>query len=100
MSDYAVQIFHDAVTTGRHVCYLKPECRLPMMYIDDCLRSVHEVMSAPAEKLKVRTYNVAAMSFTPEELLVAIRKIVPELQLGYKVDARQKIGELKCGLLD
>ena len=45
--DYAVQIFHDALTTGRHTCYLEPDCRLPMMYIDDCLRSLHEYMAAP-----------------------------------------------------
>ena len=45
--DYAVQIFHDALTTGHHTCYLKPDTRLPMMYIDDCLNSLHQMMSAP-----------------------------------------------------
>ena len=65
-SDYAVQIFHDALTTGRHRCYLRPDARLPMMYIDDCLRALYEMMTAREEDLSCRTYNVAAMSFTPE----------------------------------
>jgi threonine 3-dehydrogenase len=54
LSDYAVQIFHDALKTGRHTCYLKPDTRLPMMYIDDCLRSLFEMMVAPEEKLTSR----------------------------------------------
>jgi len=90
-TDYAVQIFHDALTTGHHTCYLKPDTRLPMMYIDDCLNSLHQMMSAPKSNLSTRTYNVAAMSFTPDELFKAVKKHVPHLQITYKVDARQKI---------
>jgi threonine 3-dehydrogenase len=90
-TDYAVQIFHDALTTGHHTCYLKPDTRLPMMYIDDCLNSLHQMMAAPKESLSTRTYNVAAMSFTPDELFTAVKKHVPHLQISYKVDARQKI---------
>ena len=67
-TDYAVQIFHDALTTETHRCYLRPDTRLPMMYIDDCLRGTIEYMLAPAEQLSTRTYNVHAMSFTPEEI--------------------------------
>lgn len=92
-TDYAVQIFHDALTTRqagrycpimcadllcpnilkkgdcrRHKCYLRPDTRLPMMYIDDCLRGTIEYMLAPREQLSTRTYNVHAMSFTPEEI--------------------------------
>merc|ERR1719367_742776 len=90
-TDYAVQIFHDALTTGKHVCYLEPDTRLPMMYIDDCLRGTIEYMMAPKEGLSTRTYNVHAMSFTPEEIFKAVKKHVPHLQITYKVDARQKI---------
>merc|ERR1719367_1883366 len=90
-TDYAVQIFHDALTTGHHKCYLKPETRLPMMYIDDCLNSLHQMMSAPRTALSTRTYNVAAMPFTPAELFEAVKKHVPHLQITYKADARQKI---------
>jgi len=92
-TDYAVQIFHDALTTGKHVCYLRPDTRLPMMYIDDCLRSTIEYMLAPAEGLTTRTYNVHAMSFTPEELHKEVQKWVPELEIEYKVDSRQNIAD-------
>ena len=64
-----------------------------MMYIDDCLKSLHDVMAAPASSLSTRTYNVAAMSFTPNELFEAVRKYVPNLEIEYKVDGRQQIGE-------
>ena len=66
-----------------------------MMYIDDCLRSLTEYMTAPAESLTVRTYNVGAMSFTPEELFTAVKRRVPELEIEYKPDARQGIGMAK-----
>ena len=58
--DYAVQIFHDALQSGRHECYLSENTRLPMMYIDDCLRSLYEVMVAQEENLSCRTYNVVS----------------------------------------
>ena len=91
--DYACQIFHDALQTGHHVCFLKPDTRLPMMYIDDCLRSMTEFLIIPADQLRLRTYNVHAMSFTPEELATAIRKYVPHLKVTYKPDSRQNIGQ-------
>ena len=72
-TDYAVQIFHDALTTGHHKCYLRPDTRLPMMYIDDCLRGTIEYMMAPKEQLSTRTYNVHAMSFTPEEIFDEVK---------------------------
>ena len=87
-----MQIFHDALTSGKHSCYLRPDCMLPMMYIDDCLQSLHSIMIAPDDQLSCRVYNVAAMSFTPEMILKEIRKHVPDLQIEYKVDDRQKIG--------
>lgn len=93
-TDYAVQIFHDAIKTGKFQCNLKPDTRLPMMYIDDCLKATLEVMEAPAEALTMRTYNISAMSFTPEELAQEVQKHIPELQVTYNVDeVRQAIGE-------
>ncbi|OXB61917.1 hypothetical protein ASZ78_001720 [Callipepla squamata] len=93
-TDYAVQIFHDAIKTGKFECNLKPDTRLPMMYIDDCLKATLEVMEAPAEALSMRTYNISAMSFTPEELAQEVQKHVPELQVTYNVDAvRQAIAD-------
>ncbi|KAF2979897.1 hypothetical protein EK904_009170 [Melospiza melodia maxima] len=93
-SDYAVKIFHDAIKTGKFKCYLRPDTRLPMMYIDDCLKATLEIMEAPAEALTMRTYNISAMSFTPEELAQEVQKYVPELQMTYNVDqVRQAIAD-------
>ncbi|XP_041421034.1 L-threonine 3-dehydrogenase, mitochondrial isoform X1 [Xenopus laevis] len=93
-TDYAVQIFHDAIKTGRFTCNLKPDTRLPMMYIDDCLKATLEVMEAPASSLTMRTYNINAMSFTPEELAEEVQKHMPELEVNYDVDAvRQAIAD-------
>ncbi|CAG0917228.1 unnamed protein product [Notodromas monacha] len=92
-TDYAVQIFHDALKTGKYECYLKPDTMLPMMYIDDCLRSLTEMMEADEENLKQRTYNVAAMSFTPHQLANMVRKFVPQLRITYNPDSRQQIAD-------
>jgi len=93
LTDYACQIFHDALLTGHHECFLRADTRLPMMYIDDCIRSITEYMVVPDDQLRLRTYNVHAMSFTPYEIAQAIRCYVPELTITYKPDSRQKIGE-------
>ncbi|XP_051831685.1 L-threonine 3-dehydrogenase, mitochondrial-like [Antechinus flavipes] len=93
-TDYAVQIFHDAIKSGKFQCNLKPSTRLPMMYIDDCLRATLEIMEAPADSLTMRTYNINAMSFTPEELAQEVVKHVPELQVTYNIDTvRQAIAD-------
>lgn len=64
-----------------------------MMYVEDCLRALHEFMAAPEEMLKRRTYNVTAMSFTPEELVAKLAPHIPELRVTYKPDSRQEIGK-------
>ncbi|XP_045613429.1 L-threonine 3-dehydrogenase, mitochondrial isoform X2 [Procambarus clarkii] len=92
-TDYAVQIFHDAIEGREFECYLKPTTRLPMMYIDDCLRSLWEMLVAPQEKLLRRTYNVTAMSFSPEEIVGEVRKHFPNLRVSYKPDSRQNIAD-------
>ena len=92
-TDYACKIFHDALRTGHHECFLRSDTRLPMMYVDDCLRSIAEYLVVPDEQLRLRTYNVHAMSFTPDEIAQAIRRYVPELKVTYKPDARQYIGQ-------
>lgn len=92
-TDYAVHIFHDAVSTKKFECFLKPDTRLPMMYIDDCLNSVVQFMEAPPEKLLKRTYNVNSMSFTPAELVEEVKKHVPDLEVTYKPDERQAIAD-------
>jgi len=66
-----------------------------MMFVDDCLRSITEYLVVPEEQLRLRTYNVHAMSFTPDEIARAIRRYIPGLKVTYKPDSRQRIGELK-----
>lgn len=93
-TDYAVQIFHDALSTGHHECYLRPDTRLPMMHISDCHRATVEFMQAPESQLSLRTYNIAAMSFTPEEVAQEIRKHLPHLKITYSPDSvRQTIAD-------
>ncbi|KAL6115384.1 uncharacterized protein ACO6RY_00243 [Pungitius sinensis] len=93
-TDYAVQIFHAAVKTGRFECNLRSDTRLPMMYIDDCLRATLEFLEAPAESLLGRTYNINATSFTPRDLVREIQKGLPDLEVTYNVDPiRQAIAD-------
>jgi len=92
-TDYAIQIFHAALKDGHYTCYLHPDTRLPMMHIDDCLRSVAEFMELPNEAMPFRTYNVTGESFTPRELADQIRKQIPTFQLHYRPDHRQAIAE-------
>jgi threonine 3-dehydrogenase len=93
-TDYACQIFHDALQSGHHTCFLKPDTRLPMIYVDDCLRAVTEFLVVPADRLALRTYNIQAMSFTPEEIADAIRRYIPDLTVTYRPDSlRQGIAD-------
>lgn len=93
-TDYAVDIYHQAIQHGHYTCYLKADTRLPMMYMDDAIRATLELMHAPMENIRVRTsYNLAAMSFTPAELAEAIRKHIPGFTIDYEPDARQAIAE-------
>ncbi|KAJ8385546.1 hypothetical protein AAFF_G00185000 [Aldrovandia affinis] len=93
-TDYAVQIFHDALSSGQFECYLRADTRLPMMHIDDCHRATVEFMQAPDCQLSLRTYNIAAMSFTPEEVAEEIRKHLPNLRVTYNPDfVRQTIAD-------
>ncbi|ELW47569.1 L-threonine 3-dehydrogenase, mitochondrial [Tupaia chinensis] len=93
-TDYAVQIFHDAMKNGKFEYNLRAGKRLPMMYTDNCLRATLEVMEAPAEALSPRTYNVNTMSFMPQELAQELLKHMPEFQNTYNMDAvRQAIAD-------
>lgn len=91
-TDYAVHIFHEALRTGKYKCYLRKDTRMPMIYLPDCLRATVELLEAPAEKLSMRTYNISAISFTPEELAAELRKFIPRLEMEYEPDERQAIG--------
>jgi threonine 3-dehydrogenase len=93
-TDYAVEIYHEALKNGRYTCFLKEDTRLPMMFMDDAIRATAEIMEAPAERIKKRhSYNLAAMSFTPGEQAASIRKVLPEFEISYEPDFRQQIAE-------
>ena len=94
-TDYAVEIFHAAVTDGHYTCFLGPDTRLDMMYLADGIRAAKELMAAPEEKLEDRNaYNVTAMQFTPAELADAIAKMVPGFIMAYDPDpVRQAIAD-------
>lgn len=93
-TDYAVEIFYDAIKKGSYTSFLDKGTTLPMMYMDDAIRATIELMEADKEKIKIRTsYNVAAISFAPEELAAEIKKHIPDFEINYKPDFRQKIAE-------
>jgi nucleoside-diphosphate-sugar epimerase len=93
-TDYAVEIFHEALEEKKYTSFLKKDTYLPMMYMPDAIRATIELMEAPADKLTVRTsYNVGAISFSPEEIGAEIKKHIPEFELSYEPDYRQKIAD-------
>lgn len=93
-TDYAVEIYHKALSEGAYTCFLGPDTRLPMMYMDDAIRATVQLMEADSEKIRKRhSYNLAAVSFTPAEQAESIRKLMPEFQMDYKPDFRQQIAD-------
>ncbi|MBW7960382.1 NAD-dependent epimerase/dehydratase family protein [Patescibacteria group bacterium] len=93
-TEYAIHIFYGLIKKNSYRCYLKPDAKLPMMYMDDAIRGTIELMEASPSKISVRTgYNLAAISFTPEELVAEIKKLSPNFRILYKPDHRQKIAE-------
>ena len=93
-TDYAVEIFYKAIEDGRYTCFLDKDTRLPMMYMPDCIGATIALMEADFSRLKHHgDFNVAAMSFTPAELAAAIKKRIPEFEITYEPDYRQKIAE-------
>ncbi|WP_420320025.1 NAD-dependent epimerase/dehydratase family protein [Flagellimonas sp.] len=93
-TDYAVEIFHKAVTGEPFTCFLDKETTLPMMFMDDAVRATLELMESPRENIKVRTsYNIAGISFSPEEITASIRERFPNFIVEYAPDFRQEIAD-------
>jgi len=94
-TDYAVEIFYEAIRKGSYTCFLKPDTQLDMMYMPDAIKASIEVMEADPSRLVNRNaFNIAAMQFTPEQLAAAIREHIPDFIIDYDVDPlRQKIAD-------
>jgi nucleoside-diphosphate-sugar epimerase len=93
-TDYAIAIFHAALRGERYDCFLGPKTTLPMIYMPDAIRATIELMDAPAAQIAIRSsYNVAGVSFNPEQLAAAIKRVLPEFQIAYTPDSRQAIAD-------
>lgn len=93
-TDYAVEIFHEALEEKKYNCFLREDTYLPMMYMPDAIRATIELMEADASKISVRTsYNISAMSFSPKEIAAAIQKHIPGFTISYQPDYRQPIAD-------
>lgn len=93
-TDYAVDIYHKALSDGKYECFLSSETKMPMMYMDDAIQATIDIMKASEDQIKIRSsYNLAAMSFTPTEIAAEIKKHIPEFEITYNPDFRQKIAD-------
>ena len=93
-TDYAVDIYHKAIDNEPFECFLAKNTALPMMYMNDAVKATIDLMNAPSKNITVRTsYNVSAISFTPEQIAESIKKEIPSFEISYAPDQRQDIAE-------
>lgn len=93
-TDYAVEIFYEAVEEGKYTSFISENTGMPMLYMSDAIKATLDLMAAPKESLTVHTaYNLGGMSFTPKELAEEITKEIPEFTIDYKPDFRQQIAD-------
>ncbi|MBP7184089.1 MAG: NAD-dependent epimerase/dehydratase family protein [Saprospiraceae bacterium] len=100
-TDYAVDIFHQAIQFGKYDCFLKADTMLPMMYMDDAIRAIMELMDAKKEKIaNSLAYNIAGCSFTPDDIFLEIKKHLPNFEINYRPDFRQNIADTWPQVID
>ena len=93
-TDYAVEIFFEAIKSKKYECFLSENTGLPMMFMDDAINNTIKLMQADASKLSIRSaYNIAGISFDPKGLAAEIKKLMPEFEITYKPDFRQAIAD-------
>ena len=93
-TDYAVEIFYEAIKNKKYTCFVKEDTVLPMMYMPDCIKGTIDLMDADISKLKHHCdFNLTAMSFSVGELVDEIKKHIPEFTCDYKPDFRQAIAD-------
>tara|TARA_B100001250_G_C19740730_1_gene762936 strand:+ start:395 stop:1354 length:960 start_codon:yes stop_codon:yes gene_type:complete len=93
-TDYAVDIFHQAIKTGKYESFLSKNTKLPMMYMSDAIRATIMLMAAPSEQVNIRSsYNLSGISFAPKDISAEISKYIPSFEISYNSDFRQKIAD-------
>jgi nucleoside-diphosphate-sugar epimerase len=93
-TDYAVEIYHKAITDKSYECFLSEDTKLPMMFMEDAINATIDIMQAPSEAIKIRSsYNLAAISFTPKDIAASIKLQIPDFEITYHPDFRQKIAD-------
>lgn len=93
-TDYAVEIFHEAIKKNKYQCFLNKSTKLPMMYMKDAIRATIELMESETKKITIRSsYNLAGVSFNPEEISNEINQHIPNFKISYNEDFRQKIAD-------
>lgn len=91
-TDYAVEIYHEAIKNNYYDCFIAENTRLPMMYMNDAIDATIDLMKAdvPDEYL---SYNISAIDFTPAEIALSIKKHLPDFKISYSPDFRQEIAK-------
>lgn len=93
-TDYAVEIYFEAIKNKEYTCFLSENTALPMMFMEDAISNTIKLMDADASKLSLRSsYNMAGISFTPKQVAATIKKRIPEFKISYVPDFRQAIAD-------
>ncbi|HKK61832.1 MAG TPA: NAD-dependent epimerase/dehydratase family protein [Bacteroidales bacterium] len=93
-TDYAVEIYYEAIRNGKYESFLQKGTRLPMLFMPDAIKATIDLMEADRTKLTVHSsYNLGGFSITPEEVAAEIKKHIPEFKLTYNPDFRQQIAD-------
>ena len=100
-TDFAVEIFTEAIKKGSYTCFVRPETRLPMMYMPDAIEAILQLMQAEPAAITVRSsYNLAAVSFSVAELVAEIQQYIPDFTCYYQPDFRQAIADSWPSIID
>ena len=93
-TDYAIDIFHEALKNSKYTSFLSKDTALPMMYMDDAIKATISIMEAPREDIKVRSsYNLSGVSFTPDDLYKLVKQHIENFEIDYEPDFRQAIAD-------
>jgi len=93
-TDYAVEIYHEAIKHKKYECFLSENTAIPMLFMDDAIKASINIMTAKAEDIKIRSsYNLSGISFTPKEIANSIQKHIQDFKITYNPDFRQSIAD-------